>query len=66
MRNRNYNPDALFQPPRCAAELTGFSVKSIREGCRNGTIPHVMVGKDFRINMSIWLDQLNAQNGKTL
>ena len=38
--------------------ITGF----IRAGCKAGTIPHVRVGSDYRINMRVWLEQLNAQS----
>lgn len=53
--------DAIFQTPTSAARLTGLSAKSIRQGCRDGSIPHVMVGKDYRIHMPSWLPLLEAE-----
>ena len=52
--------DAVFQSVRGAAEITGFSTKYIRQGCKDGTIPHVMVGSDYRVNMPVYLERLNA------
>ncbi len=52
--------DAMFQPVRYASEITGLSAKSIRAGCRAGIIPHIRVGHDYRINMTSWLEMLEA------
>lgn len=52
--------DAIFQTPTSAARLTGLSAKSIRQGCKDGSIPHIMVGRDFRINMPLWRAQMDA------
>lgn len=60
MRKREIDRDALFQPPRGAAEITGFSVKSIRDGCKSGDIPHIKTGTDFRIDMTEWLKILHS------
>lgn len=61
MRTR-IDRDALFQSIRGAAEITGLSTKFIRDGCKAGTIPHVMCGSDYRINMQLFLDDLNKQS----
>ena len=60
MRKKQIDRDALFQPPRGAAEITGFSVKYIRAGCRDGTIPHLKAGNDYKIDMTAWLELLHA------
>lgn len=60
MRKKEIDRSALFQPPRGAAEITGFSVKYVRDGCRNGTIPHIRAGSDYRIDMTAWLDLLHS------
>ena len=54
--------DAPFQPISGAAYLTGLSRYYIRRGCKDGSIPHIMAGKDYRINMPVWLEQLDAQS----
>ena len=62
MSRRKFDRDAPFQPIRGAAFITGLSAGFIRAGCKAGTIPHVRVGSDYRINMRVWLEQLNAQS----
>ena len=61
-RSKSIDRDAPFQSPRATAYLTGLSLQFIRDGCRNGTIPHIRVGTDFRVNMPLFLDQLNAKS----
>ena len=53
--------DAPYQSPRNAAYLTGLSLRYIRDGCRSGRIPHIKVGADFRVNMPMFLKQLQAE-----
>ena len=62
MRRKETNPNAIFQPYRVAAEITGLSVRYIRDGCINGTIPCIMVGSDRRVNMPLFLEQLNRKS----
>lgn len=64
MARKKFNPDSPFQSITGAAHLTGLSRGFIRKGCKAGTIPHVMAGKDFRVNMRVWLEQLDAQSVK--
>lgn len=59
MRPRAVNKDAVFQPIRGAAEITGISSKAIREGCRAGRIPHIRVGADYRVDMPNFLALLH-------
>jgi hypothetical protein len=59
VRAKNTDRGAVFQPIRGAAEITGLSTRYIRDGCRNGIIPHVLVGSDYRINMPLFMEQLN-------
>lgn len=61
-RPKTIDREAPFQPPRAAAYLTGLSLQFIRDGCRNGTIPHIRVGTDFRVNMPLFLERLNAES----
>jgi excisionase family DNA binding protein len=55
--------DAKFQSIRGACEITGLSQKYLREGCRNGEIPFILVGSDYRINMPLFLEQLDTASG---
>ena len=64
MSRKKFNPDSPFQPISGAAYITGLSRGFIRRGCKNGSIPHIMAGKDYRINMKVWLEQLDAQSMK--
>ena len=59
---RKTNLDAVFQSPRGAAMITGLSKAFILDGCKNGSIPHIMCGGDYRINMPVWLHQLNQES----
>ena len=59
MRRKEIDPNAIFQPYRGAAAITGLSYKFIRDGCLNGTIPCISVGSDRRVNMPLFLEQLN-------
>lgn len=59
---RRKNFDAPFQSISGAAYRTGMSCAYIRQGCKAGTIPHIRVGTDYRINMPLWLAQLNEQS----
>lgn len=58
MRPKEFNPDAPYQTPKAAAYLTGLSLWYIREGCKAGTIPHIRVGRDYRVDMLQFLAQL--------
>lgn len=62
MRTKTFDRAAVFQSVRGAAAITGLSVKHIREGCRAGTIPHIKVGTDYRINLPLFLEQLTEQS----
>ena len=61
-RQKEINPDAPYQSPRATAYLTGLSLWYIREGCKAGTIPHIRVGRDYRINMPLLLEQMNRES----
>lgn len=62
MRTKTIDRDAIFQPIRGAAEITGFSTKYLRDGCRAGRIPHVRVGSDYRVDMPLFLKLLRAES----
>lgn len=43
-----------------AAEVTGLSVYFLRHGCRTGTIPHILAGNEYRVNIAALLDQMGV------
>ena len=49
-----------------AVNITGESKRSLREGCKNGTIPHIRRGEGenarFLINLPLYIDQLNKES----
>lgn len=61
-RPKTLNPDAPFQSPRNTANLTGLSLKFILNGCKTGTIPHIRVGTDYRVNVPLLLEKLNRES----
>lgn len=61
MRPKEFNPEAPYQTPRAAAYLTGLSLWYIREGCKAGAIPHIRVGRDYRIDMEGFREMLKRE-----
>lgn len=57
----DYDPLARFQSVNSEARLTGFSRGYIIRGCRDGLIPHIRVGTDYRIDHAAWMTQLSEQ-----
>lgn len=66
MSKRTLDRTAPFQSIRNAAELTGLSAGSIRAGCRAGTVPHIMQGKEYRVNVPLFLQQLDMASAASL
>ena len=62
MRRKEIDRNAVLQPPRAAAIITGLSARYILDGCKNNKIPHVRVGNDYRVNMVLFLRQLDEQS----
>ena len=61
MSKRIFDPKAPYQTISGAARITGLSQYYIRTGCKSGTVPHVKCGDEYRICMSLFMEQLNAQ-----
>lgn len=53
-----------FQKIGEACKSTGLSMYFLRNGCKDNTIPHVMSGGTYYINVSALLRQLGADDGK--
>lgn len=66
MPRRIVDPHAPFQTISGAARITGLSQYYIRAGCKAGTIPHVMCGSEYRINIHLFMEQLNAQAASSI
>lgn len=62
MARRIIDREAPFQTITGAAYLTGLSAGFIRAGCKQGQIPHIHVGTDYRVNMPLWRQQLDQQS----
>ena len=59
-----YDPTARFQSVNAECRLTGFSRGYIINGCRNDLIPHIMVGRDYRVDHHAWMAQLSRKAGE--
>lgn len=62
MGKRAFDANAPFQSIRGAAKLTGLSAGYIRSGCREGKIPHLKCGCEYRIDMARLWDALRAES----
>lgn len=47
-----------FQPIKEACRTTGLSQYYLRRGCQDGTIPHVMTGSKYMVDVPALLDKL--------
>ena len=65
-RKKVIDRKAILQPPSGASAITGKSIKSIRDGCRNGTIPCVREGSDWRVHMPLYLEQIERECTETM
>ena len=46
-----------------ASKITGLSQFFLRKGCRDGSVPHVMSGTTYLVNIPALLRKLNAGGG---
>jgi hypothetical protein len=63
---RTFDPDAAFQGLRAASRITGLSQGFLREGCKNGTIPHIRVGQEYKINLPLLVRLLDGESLENL
>lgn len=66
MPKRTTDRTAPYQSIHNTSCITGYSQGAIRAGCKNGKIPHVMVGKEYRINVPLFLALLEEQSRDSL
>ncbi len=52
--------EAPFQKIPAASKTTGLSQYFLRQGCRDGSIPHIRSGRTFLINVPALLKKLGA------
>lgn len=52
-----------FMKIRDAATVTGLSQFFLRNGCKDGSVPHVKSGNSYYINVPALLDKLNREAG---
>lgn len=55
------NDKAPFQRIPAASRITGLARSYLRDGCKAGTVPHVMAGNTYLINIPSLLRQLGAE-----
>lgn len=60
-RTKKADPAAPYQPLRAAAEITGLSHYYIRNGVIAGEIPAIRMGRDWRVNMPLFLAMLEEK-----
>lgn len=66
MPKRIVDLSAPYQSIRGASRISGLAQGYIRAGCKNGTIPCLRVGQEYRINMPLFLQQLEAESSANL
>ena len=66
MPKRTTDRTAPFQSIRNTSYITGYSQNAIRAGCKKHEIPHVMVGKEYRINIPLFLEILEKKSRESL
>lgn len=58
-------PTVPFQKITEACKTTGLSQYFLRQGCKDGTVPHIRSGSTYYINVPELLGQLNAEGAAT-
>ena len=54
-----------FMKIGAASRVTGLSQYYLRQGCKDGSIPHIKSGTVYMVNVAKLLRQLNAEGGGT-
>ncbi len=54
-----------FMKIGAASRATGLSQYFLRQGCKDGTVPHIKSGTVYLVNVSKLLRQLDAEGGAT-
>lgn len=56
--------EVYFAKLEDVSDLTGLSMCYLRQGVRNGTIPHIKTGVKYMINVPEFLEDLKKQSRK--
>lgn len=66
-RRKPFDLGADYLSIKGAAEATGFSYKYIRQGIKDGTVPHIVVGKnDYRVNVKLFKEELDRRSMESI
>ena len=60
MNTRKSDPNAPFQKIQDACRITGLSQYFLRNGCKDGSIPHIKSGGIYYINVPALLRKLEV------
>lgn len=60
MNTRKSDPSAPFQKIQDACRITGLSQYFLRNGCKDGSIPHIKSGGIYYINVPALLRKLEV------
>ena len=58
----NRTNDQPYQTIPAASKITGFSQYFLRNGIKDGSIPHVKCGVKFLVNVPLLMEQMNRQS----
>lgn len=58
------DPDAPFQGIAATSRITGLSQFYIRARCKRGDIPMLRVGTEYKVNVPLFLQQLEDEARK--
>lgn len=63
--SRSQNDAQPFQRIPAACRITGLSQKYLRAGCKDGSVPHIMAGSVYMINIPALLRKLGAEEANS-
>lgn len=58
----NTEKPKIFMTLKEACRETGLSVFSLRNGCKEGKVPHIMSGNRYLVNVPLLIEQLNEES----
>lgn len=61
----NMPSSATFAKLKDACTATGLSMYFLRQGCKDGTIPHIRSGATYYVNVPALLEKLDEQSRET-
>lgn len=66
MLQRKSDLTAPFQSIRNTSKITGLAQGHIRELCKNRLCPFVMYGQEYRVNVPLFLRQLEMESAASI